>query len=163
MDQWYSAATTIQNKFSNVKADQFKMPRRLKYTLLSLVWGGNISIGTIVPMIVFENHTQLNWSYAAFYSFNGAITAAYFFVVLYTTGRLIKVCTPGDGTPLTEDLAAVLRKVSLFLFFVRLLSLSHHAFPFCAAQDRVPVLVCVLDLHYHHIFPPLDGIHGVVN
>jgi len=87
MDQWYSAATTIQNKFSNVKADQFKMPRRLKYTLLSLVWGGNISIGTIVPMIVFENHTQLNWSYAAFYSFNGAITAAYFFVVLYTTGR----------------------------------------------------------------------------
>jgi len=177
VDQWYKAAATIQNKFSKLKADQDQMPKKVKYAILTLVWGGNILVGTIVPMIVFDDPTQLNWAYVSNFSVVGFITVFYFYILVRTTWRLVQVCTPEHEGDLTEDLAGVLRKVkSFFLFFSTAASphisslstppLPHSSTPpllhslhyplFCSLQLKIALFFftsCVVYLIVEIVFP----------
>lgn len=112
MDQWYKGVAAIQNKFSLIKTDLQSLPRRLRNAYLVFLWIGAPTVNAVVPMIVFDDKTSLNWAYCLSVTYNGILSIVVSSVLVYTTFQLIISCTPDKEVGLSDDLSAVLRKVN---------------------------------------------------
>lgn len=121
VEQWFRAVASIQNKFAKTKAGDNALPGHFKVIYLAFCWGGTILVNTIVPMIVFDDKTKLNWAYSFSITFNGILGFVVVSLLIISTWQLLQACVPEAGLEATGDLAAVLKKVGchhLFLLFI---------------------------------------------